>query len=257
MQAAPEHDEPGSVLAIVPARLGSMRFPRKVLADATGKPLVQHVAEAAGRATLVDRVIVATDSEEVVAALTAFDTDVVLTKAEHASGTDRCAEVVARLETSPELVVNVQGDEPELDPASLDDLVAMMRSSGCGMGTLVASLPKDVDVNDPNRVKAVVAEHGPFRRAMYFSRAPVPYDREGVGIGRWLHVGVYAYRPDVLRELASLPPSPLEEAERLEQLRALEHGHSIGVVEVARAHAGIDTPEQYDAFVRRHRRGGG
>ena len=244
---------PDTVLAVVPARLGSTRFPEKVLAAETGRPLVQHVVDRATAAALVDEVVVATDSPRVAEALRPFGTAVVMTRPDHPSGTDRVAEVAAG--RSAGIVVNVQGDEPELDPGHLDELVAAMRETPAAMATLVTPFPKDLDVNDPTRVKAVVAEAGPYRRAVYFSRAAVPFDRDGAGVRRFLHVGVYAYRRAFLLELTRLPPTPLEGAERLEQLRAIEHGHAIAAVEVDAPAGGIDTPEQYRAFVMRHERG--
>ena len=240
------------VLAVIPARLGSTRFPEKVLAADTGRPLVQHVVDRTRLATTIDDVLVATDAEQVADALRPYGTAVAMTSPDHASGTDRCAEVAATRD-DVQIIVNVQGDEPEIDPAHLDRLVLALRDSPADMATLVTPFPAGEDVTHPTRVKAVVSDVGGWRRAVYFSRAAVPFDRDGIGVRRWLHVGVYAYRRDFLLRLTALPPSPLEVAERLEQLRAIEHGHAIAAVEVDAPAGGIDTPEQYAAFVERHR----
>lgn len=236
------------VLAVVPARLASSRFPRKVLADATGTPLVQHVVERARRASVND-VLVAADSAEVADALARFGTRVVLTDPDLPSGTDRVA--AATRGTDYDVVVNVQGDEPELDPRVIDAVVAALGDAD--VSTAAAPLA-EADAGDANRVKVVVGLVG---RALYFSRSPIPFwrDRDPAARPNYrLHLGLYAYRPAFLQRFAALPPTPLERAEKLEQLRALEHGFSIAVADVPDAgHGGIDTPEQYAAFVRRHR----
>ena len=235
---------PRSCAVIIPARLGSTRLPRKMLLAETGRPLVQHVVERAVAAD-VGPVIVATDSDEVAEALRPFGTGVVMTRADHPSGTDRIAEVAAGRDE--QVYVNVQGDEPEIDPAAIR-AVAALAEAGAGMATVAVPL-KD-DATDPNRVKVVLAENGD---AMYFSRSPIPYDRDGPPEDRLLHVGLYAYRRELLLAYPTLPQTAAERREKLEQLRALGHGHRIAV-HVAAAHAaGIDTREQYDAFVARHR----
>ncbi len=245
---------PPTALAVIPARLGSSRFPEKVLADRTGRPLVQHVVDRVRLASLVMEIVVATDSERVVASLRPFGTVCVMTRADHASGTDRVAEVAAG-RPDAEIVVNIQGDEPEIDPEHVDTLIRLLATTSAPMATLVAAFPPDVDPSDPNRVKAVVTQYGPFPRALYFSRSLVPFDRDGSqdGAERYLHIGMYAYRRSFLELLTDLPPSPLELIEKLEQLRVLEYGHTIAVGVVSNSGRGIDTAEQYEEFVRQWR----
>lgn len=237
--------------AIIPARYGSTRFAGKVLADATGRVLIAHVCEAAGRAEAVERVVVATDDERVESAVRAFGGEVVMT-GEHPNGSSRLAEAADLLGLADErIVVNVQGDEPEIDPAVIDAAVGALVESGSDVSTIASPIRDETEAGDPNVVKVVVDWRG---RAMYFSRARIPHDRDGAGgaDARALrHVGLYCYTAAFLRRYARLAPTPLERAERLEQLRILEHGHSISVAIVEASHAGIDTPEQYDAFVRR------
>ena len=226
-----------------------------MLAADTGKPLVQHVVEQVKKAKRIRNVIVATDDQRIVQALKPFGTIVTMTAPEHQSGTDRIWQVVR--EWPGELIVNVQGDEPEIEPETIDGLVERMESSEDDMATAATPFPAGTDPNDPNLVKVVAGIDG---HALYFSRSPIPFRRDagdpensGGQPAYYLHLGVYAYRWDFLRDFTSWKPSPLEQTEKLEQLRALEHGRSIYVLKVARATHGIDTPEQYAAFVRRSR----
>lgn len=255
-------------LVVIPARLGSTRFPAKVLACETGQPLVQHVVDRIGQCRRVSAIVVATDSERVVAALEPYGTRCVLTSPHHVSGTDRVAEVARGRPES--IVINVQGDEPEIEPEVVDRLIERLERHDDRMVTAATPFPETANVADPNLVKVVRDQAG---YALYFSRAAIPYDRDGqtrpAGGGRppaegrgpvrpyWLHVGLYGYRRDFLLTYASWPATPLEQLERLEQLRALENGVRLFVVEVERASGGIDTPEQYRAFVDRVRRLGG
>ena len=242
-----------AAIVVIPARFGSTRFPAKILASETGKPLVQHVVERAKLATQVREVIVATDDRRIVAALRPFGTNCVMTSPAHQSGTDRIAEVARDLPAEIDVIVNVQGDEPEIEPDTIDGLVERLQASDDDMATAATPFPARGDVNDPNLVKVVTGLDG---RAVYFSRAPIPFRRESTSpsnVPYYLHLGIYAYRRDFLLKFASWPPTPLEQTEKLEQLRALEHGRSIYVLKVTRATHGIDTPEQYAEFVRRHK----
>ncbi|MFO0083714.1 MAG: 3-deoxy-manno-octulosonate cytidylyltransferase [Phycisphaerales bacterium] len=245
---------------IVPARLASTRFPEKVLASATGKPLVQHVAEAAARARCATRVVVAADDERIARALKPYGTAVVMTRVDHPNGSSRLSEACQIIGMSDDaIVVNAQGDEPEMDAGIIDAAVtALLRTPGAVVGTAAAPLRSMTEFRDPNVVKVVTGVDG---RALYFSRAPIPLNRdrpeEPGEFGALRHVGVYAYRVGFLRAYVSMPATALERTESLEQLRVLEHGHVIGVARVATAHAGIDTPEQYAAFVERYARGAG
>lgn len=242
-----------SAVAIIPARLGSTRFPRKVLADRTGKPLIQHVWERARAAVTVARVVIATDHASVYDAARAFGADVVLTREDHPNGTSRLAEAAAILDLEPDrVIVNVQGDEPELEPDVVDAAVAALHRTGAPMATCAAPFALHDSFADTNIVKVVCRLDG---SAMYFSRAPIPVDRDGVrdpGAAPLRHIGLYAYRRAFLDQYIALPATPLERSEQLEQLRALQHGHVIAVAVVAEARAGIDTPEQYEDFVRRY-----
>lgn len=238
---------------VIPARFGSTRFPAKILASETGRPLVQHAVDRAKRARRVHDIIVATDDERIVAALRPFGTRCVMTSPAHQSGTDRIAEVARDLPADIDVIVNVQGDEPEIEPETIDGLVDRLESSDDDMATAATPFPQRADVNDPNLVKVVVGVGG---RAVYFSRLPIPFRRESTSPIQppyYLHLGIYAYRRSFLLDFASWPPTPLEQAEKLEQLRALEHGRSIHVLTVARATHGIDTPAQYAEFVKRSR----
>jgi len=237
---------------VIPARFGSTRFPAKILASDTGKPLVQHVVDQVRRSKLVREVIVATDDERIVVALKPFGTRCVMTDPNHPSGTDRIAEVAQRL--SDGIIVNVQGDEPEIEPETVDGLIALlMQTETAGMATAATRFIPPADPRDPNLVKVVMDCNG---RAMYFSRSPIPFHRDaadGHPPTYYLHLGIYAYARPFLLRMAGWKPTPAELAERLEQLRALEHREEIFVLKVNRATHGIDTPEQYQAFVRRYR----
>ncbi len=243
-----------AVAGIIPARYGSTRFCGKPLANQTGKFLIQHVYEQVAAAERIDRVIVATDDERIVRAVESFGGQAELTASDHPSGTDRVAEAAASLPEAFDLVVNVQGDEPEIEPASIDRLVELMDEDlEAAVGTLACPFPPQSDPHDPNCVKVVVDRRG---RALYFSRSLIPYPRDSRGqagaAGDWLlHLGVYAYRRGLLSLLTTLAPTRLEETERLEQLRVLEHSYKIAVGLVDKATVGIDTPEEYAAFVGR------
>lgn len=241
--------EPGAV-AIIPARLASTRFPRKVLADATGMPLIWHVHERAKLAPSVSRVVVATDAEEVADVVRARGGEVVMTRVDHPNGTSRLAEAAAQLNLAPDqIVVNVQGDEPELDPSAIDHAVAALERTGAPVSTVATPAESMADAANPAIVKVVLRLDG---TALYFSRAMVPFDRDATGAAMPLrHLGLYVYRAGFLARYVQLEPTPLERTEMLEQLRILEHGHAIAVAVVATRGEGIDTPEQYAAFVAR------
>jgi 3-deoxy-manno-octulosonate cytidylyltransferase (CMP-KDO synthetase) len=237
---------------VIPARFGSTRFPAKILASQTGMPLVQHVVRQVRQCRNVREVIVACDDQRIVDALRPYETRCVMTSPAHQSGTDRIAEVARDLKD--EIIVNVQGDEPEIEPQVVDALIERLESSTDQMATAATAFAAGADPANPNLVKVAIAPDG---RAIYFSRSPIPYHRDATELPAqpyYLHLGIYAYRRDFLLQFASWPPSPLERTEKLEQLRALEHGASIYVVKVSRATHGIDTPEQYAEFLQRHRK---
>jgi 3-deoxy-manno-octulosonate cytidylyltransferase (CMP-KDO synthetase) len=244
---------------VIPARYGSTRLPRKMLLRETGKTLLQHTYEAACAAKRATGVLVATDHAEIAAEVERFRGDFVMTSPDCASGTDRVAEVARKLPRA-EIIVNVQGDEPEMSPDSIDRVVEMLQlNPAAGMATLATPIGSPEQLADPACVKVVFDSSG---RAMYFSRSPIPFVREPDTAQRFndppqffQHLGIYAYRREVLLEVAAMPPSSLELAEKLEQLRMLQSGGTILVGVVAQAAGGIDTPADYAAFVARRRAG--
>ena len=215
------------VLAVLPARHGSTRFPGKPLTPIAGKPMIQHVWERTREAKRVDDVVVATDDERIREACRAFGADVEMTASDHPTGTDRLAEVASR--RGEEIVVNVQGDEPLIEGFVVDAAVeALLQDERAAMSTVVHEA-EPAAFDDPNRVKVVVDAEG---LALYFSRAPIPYRRKATGLRPLQHVGLYVYRREFLLEFVKLERSPAEQAEELEQLRALENGHRIRVARI-------------------------
>jgi 3-deoxy-manno-octulosonate cytidylyltransferase (CMP-KDO synthetase) len=244
-------------VGVIPARLASTRLPRKLLLAETGKTVLQHTWENARQAKSLSEVIIAADGPEIAAAARSFGARCVLT-GEHPSGTDRIAEVARKHLPDADLLLNIQGDEPELDPAQIDLLVRTLASSRAEMATLGTPIRSRAELESPSCVKIALAGDG---RALYFSRSPVPFVRDAnpddllAGDAPWLlHLGVYAYRRDFLLRLTELPPSRLEKLEKLEQLRALEAGASIKVAVVEHRAVGIDTPDDYARFVACRRR---
>ena len=237
------------VIAVIPARLESTRFPRKALADETGTPLIIHAAHRASEASRIDQVIIASDAEAILEVARQHGFEARSTRADHLNGTTRIAEVAQALDC--ELVVNVQADEPEIDPEIIDAAVEVLEANpDCQVGTVASRMSSEEDPTDPNLVKVVLDE---TQQALYFSRALIPHERDGGGSTPPLrHVGLYVYRRAFLPVYAALEPTPAELSEKLEQLRILEHGHRIAVAIRASHHHGIDTPEQYRAFVARH-----
>ncbi|MEO5368697.1 MAG: 3-deoxy-manno-octulosonate cytidylyltransferase [Magnetococcus sp. DMHC-1] len=231
------------IVAIIPARYASTRLPGKPLADIAGKPMIQHVYERAAQARL-DRVLVATDDERIQQAVLAFGGEVIMTSPDHPSGTDRVAEAARHLEA--DLIVNVQGDEPLLHPHMLDQILEPMRTdSTIPMGTLAHPLTDPIDFFSPDVVKVVCNREG---FALYFSRAPIPFarDQKGVASGVLRHIGLYVYRADFLQHFARMNPTPLEQMEKLEQLRALENGFPLRVVVTTFSATGVDTATDLD-----------
>lgn len=235
------------VTAIIPARYASTRFPGKPLALLHGVPMIQHVCRRVAAAKLVDRVIVATDDQRILACVQGFGGEGMLTRTDHSTGTDRLAEVAGSLDT--ELIVNVQGDEPLIQPQMIDQAIRpLIDRTDIAMGTLAARLSRVEDFHNPNVVK-VVRDLAGF--AMYFSRAPIPWPRDLksaefaehlLQLPVWRHVGLYVYRRSLLLDYPSWPESPLEQLECLEQLRALERGVRLYVAETEWESHGVDTP---------------
>ena len=241
------------ITAVIPARFASTRFEGKALADIMGKPMVQHVYERTSQASLVSEVIVATDDERIAAAVRAFGGRAEMTSRDHETGTDRLAEVAAKL--ASDIIVNVQGDEPLIEPEMIDEaIMPLTLDPSIVMGTLKSRIRTLHDFLSPNVVK-VVTDHKGF--ALYFSRSPLPNFRdnwkdlkdEAFISGKMLcykHVGLYVYRRDFLLAYAEMPPTFLELAEKLEQLRVLENGHRIRVVETEHESIGVDVPTDLD-----------
>jgi 3-deoxy-manno-octulosonate cytidylyltransferase (CMP-KDO synthetase) len=241
------------VLGIIPARYASTRLPGKPLVDILGKPMIRHVYENASRSKALDELIVATDDERILAAVEAFGGKARLTSREHNTGTDRAAEVAAAMEE--EVVVNIQGDEPFVEPGMIDEIVQpLLDDPELLMCTSMHEVSDPQDFANPNVVKVVVDLSG---NALYFSRSLIPYPRRSEGHRVFEHIGLYAYRKVFLLKYARLPQTPLEKLESLEQLRALEHGYRIRVVETRRNYIplSVDTPEDLQkarALARRH-----
>ena len=233
-------------IAIIPARFQSTRLPGKPVIEIQGKTLIEHVYRRVQCARSVERILIATDDDRIADAVRGFGGAVVMTRLDHQSGTDRLAEAAAHLHPD-KMVVNIQGDEPLIEPDVIDRAVAAARHRDAQIVTVMTRLSDPAAIADPNRVKVVVDRNG---FAMYFSRSPIPYfPNDGPASGTtFLHLGLYVYRVEFLREFTKLDRAPLEIAERLEQLRALEHGFRIRVVEVESDSWGIDTPVDLERF---------
>jgi 3-deoxy-manno-octulosonate cytidylyltransferase (CMP-KDO synthetase) len=238
---------PRKILGVIPARFASTRFPGKVLAPIAGKTMLQHVYERASLCTYLTSVLIATDDDRVYAAAKSFGARVRMTRSDHLSGTDRVAEAASAEDA--ELVVNIQGDEPLIDPAAIDAaILPMVHEPELVMGTLKKRIEDRREITDPNVVKVVTDRSGD---AIYFSRCAIPFEREkSCNTPYFKHIGLYVYRRDFLLAYSGLPVGPLEAAERLEQLRALENGFRIRVVETEYESLGVDTPEDLERVSR-------
>jgi 3-deoxy-manno-octulosonate cytidylyltransferase (CMP-KDO synthetase) len=233
-----------NVVGIIPARYHSTRLEGKPLVDIHGRPMVQHVYEGARGSTTLRQVIVATDDVRILNAVQAFGGTAVLTSPEHATGTDRVAEVARSLDA--EIVVNIQGDEPFIQPGMIDEIVAPLREDpGLPLCTSMHEVTDPKDFTNPNVVKVVVDLAG---NALYFSRSLIPFPRHAENHRVFEHIGIYAFRRDFLLEFSQLPPTPLELSESLEQLRALEHGHRVRMVRTRLPYVplSVDTPEDLE-----------
>lgn len=245
------------VLIVIPARFASSRLPGKPLLANTGKPLIQHTVEAATQVAGA-RVLVATDDDRIASTVKAFGGEVAMTSPDHQSGTDRVAE--AARDSGAKIIVNVQGDEPEIDPAHIQTLIDTQRAGQTAAlpafaSTLVCPFPDGHDPQSPDAVKAVLSQpdSSGTRSALYFSRSLVPFARHQGAVTPpvYLHIGLYAFSAESLQTFPQLARTPLEQTESLEQLRILEHGHRMAAGIVPAAAPGIDTPQDYDAFVAR------
>jgi 3-deoxy-manno-octulosonate cytidylyltransferase (CMP-KDO synthetase) len=230
-----------NVLAVIPARHASSRFPGKPLAPIAGRPMIQHVVERVRQAQLLSGVVVATDEAGIKNAVEAFGGEAILTRADHRTGTDRVAEVAAHREA--EIYLNVQGDEPLIDPGTIDSLVAaLLEDDSVQIAGPCVAITQANDIMDPNITKVVRDFDS---NALYFSRAPIPWVRdrdESIAARHWKHIGLYAFRRDALIEFPTLPPGDLERLEQLEQLRWLENGYRIRIVETEYDAISVDVP---------------
>ena len=232
------------IVGVIPSRWGSTRFPGKSLAIISGKPMIQWVVERVKQAKRLDAVIVATDDRRIADCVKSLDiegVDVAMTRPDHPSGTDRIAEAVQTLDI--QAVINVQGDEPLIDPALIDELAGVISSGEWDMATAATPIQDEMQIHDPSVVKALFNRHG---QALYFSRASIPHIREPEGVSKagvyWRHIGIYAYRRDYLLRLVAEPPCALENLEKLEQLRALDMGCRMKVIQTRDFGIGVDTP---------------
>ncbi|MGC9315661.1 MAG: 3-deoxy-manno-octulosonate cytidylyltransferase [bacterium] len=234
------------VLAVIPARYDSTRLHGKALVDIAGKPMIRWVWEAVTGTSGIDRAVIATDDARIVNTAEAFGAEAIMTSPSCKNGTERICEVVEKIPSSelPDFVLNIQGDEPLMTPDILGKFISALDQTKSPMATIIAKAEKS-DIEDPSTVKVVVDVNFD---ALYFSRAPIPYIAKDTELLFYKHIGIYAYRPDILRILTKLPPSPLELAEKLEQLRALENGYSIHCVHIpsAKSLIGVDTPEDLE-----------
>jgi 3-deoxy-manno-octulosonate cytidylyltransferase (CMP-KDO synthetase) len=247
-----------TIIAIIPARYGSTRFPGKALVLIKDKPMIQWVYERAKRSTLIGRVIVATDDDRIRAAVESFGGEAIMTSPNHATGTDRIAEVAQKVEC--ELVVNVQGDEPLIRPEMIDQAIRPLADDpSIPMGTLCKKIDRREEAFDPNVVKVVFDRNG---FALYFSRAPIPWDRDRwsgkssfvdltLGAAMYKHIGLYVFRRDFLLDYARLPQTALEAVEKLEQLRVLELGSRIRITITEHESFGVDIPDDLSKILKR------
>ncbi|MBL0322255.1 MAG: 3-deoxy-manno-octulosonate cytidylyltransferase [Ignavibacteria bacterium] len=237
------------IVGIIPARYASTRLPGKPLIDLEGQTMIERVWRAAMAASTFDRVVIATDSEHIVAEAQRIRAEVVLTSPDEPSGTDRCYAAIRALKIAPDVIVNIQGDEPLLQPNVLTHCVEALRSQGADVATPVKRISSVLDLADPNVVKVALTATG---RALYFSRSQIPHLR-GVEVAQWLatgvywkHIGLYAYTAESLKQHVMLPPSPLERMEHLEQLRLLEYGAHITCVEIEHDAVSVDTADDVE-----------
>jgi len=232
------------ITGIIPARFSSTRFPGKPLALIHGKSMIRRGYERCSNATMLSEVVVATDDQRIFDHVKEFGGRVVMTTPEHPSGTDRCAEAAHLLEVRPDVVINIQGDEPYIHPLQIDLLAAAFHDKECSIATLVRTAERNEDLADPDLVK--VARSSVTGKALYFSRSPIPHiqgDASAESLPIHTHIGIYGYRTDILEQLTKLPVTPLEQCEKLEQLRWLEHGLMIHTLISEQENHSVDRPE--------------
>lgn len=241
------------ILGIIPSRYGSSRFPGKPLIDLAGKSMIQRVYEQAKKSRSLSEVIVATDDERILQHVESFGGKAMMTSASHQSGTDRCAEVSEKLNSDHDAVINIQGDEPFINPEQIDLLAKCFEDKNTELATLINQTDDSNLIQNPNRIKVVIDKNN---QALYFSRSPIPFQKEKP-VSEWaknhpyyLHIGIYGYRSDVLKKITQLPVSPLEKTESLEQLRWLENGYRMKLAETKFESYSIDSPEDVNAVLK-------
>jgi 3-deoxy-manno-octulosonate cytidylyltransferase (CMP-KDO synthetase) len=236
------------IIGVIPARYASTRFPGKPLIDIGGKSMIQRVYEQCKKTSVLSDVIVATDDDRIAEHVLSFGGKVIMTADTHQSGTDRCAEVISTYKGKCDAVINIQGDEPFIDPKQIELLASAFNEESTQIVTLIKKIKSEEEVRNPNVVKAIANKNN---QAIYFSRSPIPYRRNpGVDITYFKHVGIYGYRKQVLAEITQLPMSKLEQAESLEQLRWVENGYSIVLKETDLETIAIDTPDDLDKVLK-------
>ena len=241
-----------NTLCVIPARFASTRLPGKPLADIAGKPMIVRVYEQAAKATRLTEVIAAVDDQRVYDAVVQNGGNAMMTAKDHPTGTDRLAEVAAA-HPEAELIINVQGDEPMIEPALIDELAASFDDDpDLQMATVMSPMANQADIDNPNNVKVVTDKKG---YALYFSRSPLPYFREKTGMAVYKHIGIYAYKREFLLNYAKMAPTELEQTESLEQLRALENGYKIKVIKTDFHFVGVDTPADLEAVNKAYKNG--
>lgn len=236
------------IIGVIPARYASTRFPGKPLIDIGGKSMIQRVYEQCKKTSVLSDVIVATDDDRIAEHVLSFGGKVIMTADTHQSGTDRCAEVISTYKGKCDAVINIQGDEPFIDPKQIELLASAFNEESTQIVTLIKKIKSEEEVRNPNVVKAIANKNN---QAIYFSRSPIPYRRNpGVDITYFKHVGIYGYRKQVLAEITQLPMGKLEQAESLEQLRWVENGYSIVLNETDLETIAIDTPDDLDKVLK-------
>lgn len=233
------------VVGVIPARMASTRFPGKPLVDIGGKAMIQHVYERCLASEALDAVYVATDHEAIKQCVEGFGGRVMMTGSHHINGTSRCKELISMLEEEPDIVINIQGDEPFFESSCLATLVNCFNEDATDIATLAKGIDESAEINNPTVVKVVFDEQN---SALYFSRAAIPYYQQVAEGEYFKHIGIYAYRWEVLKQLTDLSVSPLEEAEKLEQLRWLAHGYRIQLGFTEHDSNSVDTPEDLVAL---------
>ena len=235
------------ISGIIPARYGSTRFPGKPLIDIAGKPMIQHVHEACVKSGLFDELYIATDDKRIREIVVGFGAQCIMTSPLCQSGTERIAEAIELGNIQSDIIVNIQGDEPGIKKSQLENVISLFNSKEVGIASLYKKFGKEEDPNDPNKVKVIFNAQ---KKAIYFSRSTIPYNRSKKDVDYFKHIGIYAYRNSILREIAKLKPTRLEEHECLEQLRWIENNYSIYLTETNIENISIDTPDDLKDFLK-------